>query len=65
MRGLADVEKALELAPGDANFLDARGHMLEAMGRKKLAIESFRQALAKDPSLKASIAGLKRLKAGR
>jgi hypothetical protein len=33
------------------------------MGKRKEAIEDFRRALAKDPTLAESIAALKRLKA--
>jgi Flp pilus assembly protein TadD len=49
------------LRPSDANTLDTRGHILEALGRREAAIADFRQALAKDPNIKDSIAALKRL----
>ena len=54
--GLPDAQKALELRPDDPALLDTRGHILEALGKRKEAIADFRQALAKDPSLKESIA---------
>lgn len=60
--GLPDAQKALELRPDDPALLDTRGHILEALGKRKEAIADFRQALAKDPSLKESIAAMKRLK---
>jgi tetratricopeptide (TPR) repeat protein len=61
-QGLPDVQKALELRPDDPAILDTTGHILEAMGKRKEAIEYYRKALAKDPGLKESLEALKRLK---
>jgi tetratricopeptide (TPR) repeat protein len=61
-QGLPDVQRALELRPDDPAIFDTLGHILEAMGKRKEAIEYYRKALAKDPSLKESVEALKRLK---
>lgn len=50
------------MRPDDPAVLDTRGHIFEALGKRKEAIADFRNALAKDPSLKESIAAMKRLK---
>ena len=51
--------------PSNASFLDARGHILEMLGRKAQAIASFRQALAADRELQSSKDALRRLGARR
>ena len=51
----------MRLRPDDANTLDTRGHILEALGRREDAIADFRRALAKEPNIKDSMAALKRL----
>ena len=55
------MEQALQLAPENGAALDTRAHILEAMGKKKEAIEDYRKALAADPSLTDSAEALKRL----
>ena len=60
-QGLPDVERSLELHPASAAALDTRAHIYEALDRRDEAIADFRRALAKNPSLKASIDGLERL----
>ncbi len=57
----ADVDKAEGLIPGKADVWDTRGHILEALGDRAGAIKSFEKALAIDPTLQSSDAGLKRL----
>jgi class 3 adenylate cyclase/predicted negative regulator of RcsB-dependent stress response len=57
----ADVDKAQGLIPGKADVWDTRGHILEALGDRAGAIKSFEKALAIDPTLQSSDAGLKRL----
>lgn len=57
----ADADKAESLAPGKADVWDTRGHILEALGDRAGAIKSFEKALAIDPTLQSSGAGLKRL----
>ena len=59
--GLALAEKAVKAAPEDANYWDTRAHLLEALGERDLAISDYRAALKRNPKLKESIAGLKRL----
>lgn len=59
--GLPDIRKALELDDGRASFWDTQAHIFEALGKKKDAIAAFREALARDPKLPESLAGLKRL----
>ena len=57
----ADVDKAEGLIPGKADVWDTRGHILEALGDRAGAIKSFEKALAIDPTLQSSDAGLERL----
>ena len=59
--GLALAERALKANPEDANFLDTRGHLLEALGERQLAIADYRAALQRNPQQSESIDGLKRL----
>jgi len=58
---LPDAEKSLELRPNDANLLDTRGHIFEAMGRREEAIADYRRALSKKPDIQGSKHWLKRL----
>lgn len=60
-QALLDAEKSLELLPNDPWTLDTRAHIFEAMGRREDAITDFHRALAKNPNLQESRAGLKRL----
>ena len=60
-QGLPDAEKALELRPGTAEILDARGSIFEALGHKEEAIADFRRALSKDARMQSSRDGLNRL----
>jgi TPR repeat protein len=59
--GLPDAEKSLELRPDNPFFLNTRGQILEALGRREDAIADFRSALAKNPNIQESKDGLKRL----
>lgn len=59
--GLPDAERALSLEPNNANALEIRGHILEALDRKDDAIADFRKALSLNGSLRDSLEGLKRL----
>jgi tetratricopeptide (TPR) repeat protein len=59
--GLPDAEWTLQLRPNDANALDTRGHILEALGRHEEAIADFRRAIAINPSLQDSRRALERL----
>ena len=47
----ADFEKALELNPGDARFLQGYGALLASLGRLPEAIETTRKAAAAEPLL--------------
>lgn len=60
-KGLPDAERSLQLKPKQAEALNVRGHILEALERREEAIADFRRALASDPGLKASAEGLRRL----
>ena len=60
-QGLSDAERALQLSPNSAFALNARGQILEALGRRQEAIADFRQALAIDPNIEDSREGLRRL----
>jgi Tfp pilus assembly protein PilF len=59
--GLPDVERALELQPQLSHAYDTRAHIYEALRRNEEAIADFRRALARTPTLKTSLEGLKRL----
>ena len=63
VHGLADVDQILTVKGNDALVLDTRGLLLEDIGRRAEAIESFRAALAIDPALESSKDALKRLEA--
>ncbi|NJS37425.1 MAG: tetratricopeptide repeat protein [Brachymonas sp.] len=58
------AERSLELRPNDANALNTRGHIFEALGKREEAIVDFRRALAKDANHKSSTEALRRLGAG-
>ena len=60
-QGLPDAERSLQLRPIDANALDTRGHIFEALGRREEAIADFRRAQAADPHHQSSREALKRL----
>ncbi len=49
-QGLPDVERSLQLRPDNTHALDTRGHIFEALGRRKEAIADFRKVLALDPN---------------
>jgi tetratricopeptide (TPR) repeat protein len=59
--GLPDAEWTLQLRPNDANALDTRGHILEALGRHEEAIADFLRAIAINPALHDSRRALERL----
>jgi tetratricopeptide (TPR) repeat protein len=63
VHGLADVDRVLAVKGNDADILDTRGMLLEDIGRRAEAVESFRAALAIDPTLQHSKDALKRLDA--
>jgi tetratricopeptide (TPR) repeat protein len=44
--GLADINRALALDPGNAEFLDTRGYLLHRLGRDKEGLEDMNRALA-------------------
>jgi tetratricopeptide (TPR) repeat protein len=48
-QGLPDAESALQLRPDVARYLDTRGLIFEALGRREEAIADFRRALSLDP----------------
>lgn len=48
--GLSDAERSLQLAPNNAAASNAKGHILEALGRGEEAIAVLRDALAKNPN---------------
>lgn len=60
-KGLPDVEKAIDIAPNLAIAFDTRAHINEVLGKTDAAIADFKRALALDPRIEASQAGLKRL----
>src|SRR5262249_29259882 len=61
--GLAPVEQALRLKPDDANAIDTRAHIREALGDLSGALDDFRRALNHAPTLTASSEGLARVSA--
>lgn len=58
---LADADKAVTLISNKAYAWDTHGHIEEKLANRNAAIEDFRKALAIDPTLQSSEAGLKRL----
>ena len=60
-KGLPDADEGLRLIPKNANSLDTRAHIYEALGRKDDAIVDYRNAIEQDPDLAESKEGLKRL----
>jgi tetratricopeptide (TPR) repeat protein len=54
---LADCERALQMAPGDAAILDSRGFVHLRLENYANAIRDFDEALAKTPYLSASLLG--------
>ena len=44
-RGFPDAERALELKPNEPDFLDTRGEIFEALGRRDEAVADFRRAI--------------------
>ncbi|SPP93095.1 tetratricopeptide repeat protein [Bradyrhizobium vignae] len=58
---LTYAEEAYKLASSDANVIDTRAHVYEALGRKQEAISDFRKAVALKPELETSRLGLRRL----
>jgi membrane associated rhomboid family serine protease len=63
--GLADADVAVTAEPENAASLDTRAHIYEALGRRNEAISDYQAALAKDPTIKESQDGLKRLTSGQ
>ncbi len=59
--GLPLAERAVKSDPEQAAYWDTRGHLLEAVGERDRAIESFKAALKLDKTMQESIDGLKRL----
>lgn len=55
------VQKALQQTPDSIPALDTRGHIHAALGQRDLAIADFRAVLARDPSVKESQEGLRKL----
>jgi tetratricopeptide (TPR) repeat protein len=44
--GLADINRALAIDPGNTEFLDTRGYLLHRLGRDKEGLEDMNRALA-------------------
>jgi tetratricopeptide (TPR) repeat protein len=58
---LADADKSLELNPNDADHIETRGQILDAMGDTQKAILHFKRALSLKPGLQVSEQALVRL----
>lgn len=58
---ISDCEAATRLRPGDANMLGVLGRLYEDSGNKQRAIETYRRALAINPSQPEAVEGLKQL----
>jgi len=56
--GLPDAERAVELVPDNAKYLDTRGQIYAALGRREEAIADLERALQIDPSLDETQAAL-------
>jgi tetratricopeptide (TPR) repeat protein len=54
-RALSDLDRGLELAPGDANLLGARARLQYAQGRGRLAEDDVGAALKEDPTHVSSL----------
>ena len=61
--GLSDIDRAIAAKPNEARFHNTRGLLLEDIGRRPEAIESYRASLALDPNVQDSRDALKRLRA--
>ena len=60
-KGLPFAERAVKADRTEAAYWDTRGHLLEGLGEKDLAISDFRSALKRNPQMQESIEGLRRL----
>jgi tetratricopeptide (TPR) repeat protein len=58
---IADCEAATRLRPGDANMLGVLGRLYEDSGNKQKAIETYKKALAINPSQPEAVEGMKQL----
>ena len=52
------LDKYIAIAPNEPNPYDSRGEIFAAAGKFDLAVESYRQALAKDPGFEISLKAL-------
>ena len=59
--GLPDAQRAVERAPDNASFLDTRGQIYAALGRREEAIADLKKALSIDRDHKESREALQRL----
>jgi Tfp pilus assembly protein PilF len=60
-KGLPDAEKAVALAPKDANSIETRAEIYEKLGQRDKALADFRVALKLAPAMKEARDGVKRL----
>lgn len=60
-KGLPDAEMAVRMDARNADYIDTRAHIHEAMGARDKALADFRAALKLNPGLRDSQAGLRRL----
>jgi Flp pilus assembly protein TadD len=60
-QGLPDANRAVTLAPEDADSIETRAEIYEKLGQRDKAIADYRQTLSLDPNMKSAQNGLKRL----
>lgn len=60
-QALRDARIAIQVNPRCKNCWDTQGHLLEALGKRRQAIHSYRVALGIDPQYSSSREGLRRL----
>jgi len=60
-KGLPDAEKAVALAPTEANCFGTRAAIYEELGQTDKAIVDYRTALRLDPDHQPAVDGLQRL----
>ena len=60
-RSLADIEQVLQLEPRHFGALTGRGLVQQALGKKKKALDAFREALEIHPFLDGAKSGVKAL----
>jgi len=60
-KALPDANKAIGLAPTDANAYETRAEIHEKLGQREEAIADYRKSLSLDPKQKLAQDALKRL----